>query len=41
MGLTKIEIEEIIEELEILQESTCYNSYIKNKLQTIINKLNK
>jgi len=41
MELTKTEIKEIIEELEILQEATGYNSYIKNKLQTIINKLNK
>ena len=41
MELTKSEIEEIIEELKYLQEATGYNSYIKNKLQTIINKLNK
>ena len=41
MVLTKSEIEEIIEELKYLQEATGYNSYIKNKLQTIINKLKK
>ena len=41
MVLTKSEIEEIIEELKYLQEATGYNSYIKNRLQTIINKLNK
>ena len=41
MELIKSEIEEIIEDLKYLQEVISYNSYIKNKLQTIINKLNK
>ena len=41
MVLTKSEIEALIKELKYLQEATGYNSFIKNKLQTIINKLNK
>jgi len=41
MELTKSEIEEIIEDLKFLQDATVYNSCIKNRLQTIINKLNK
>ena len=41
MELTEREIDEIIEDLKYLQESTGYNSYIKNKIETIINKLKK
>jgi len=41
MELTKSEIDEIIEDLKYLQDMISYNTCIKNKIETIINKLNK
>ena len=38
---TQKEIDIMLFELELLQEASGYNSYFKNKLQTIIDKLNK